>query len=148
MCHATVTEFKAGSPKFVGVKTLKKLDAALDAEKKAAEKAISPPSLTNIGGGEAARTTEAERAHAAYLASRKAVREAEWDAERHAAALAVAIGEDREISGVMSWVREDVTTENKWSADLAKQHFPEKYEAHRLERPDTVEVKIAEGHAY
>ena len=122
--------------------------AALDAEKKAAEKAIAPPSLTNIGGGEAARTTEAERAHAAYLASRKAVREAEWDAERHAAALAVAIGEDREISGVMSWVREDVTTENKWSADLAKQHFPEKYEAHRLERPDTVEVKIAEGHAY
>ncbi len=148
MCHATVTEFKAGSPKFVGVKTLKKLDAALDAEKKAAEKAIAPPSLTNIGGGEAARTTEAERAHAAYLASRKAVREAEWDAERHAAALAVAIGEAREISGVMSWVREDVTTENKWSADLAKQHFPEKYEAHRLERPDTVEVKIAEGHAY
>ena len=149
LCHATVTEFKAGSPKIEGVKNLKSLDAELDAEKKAAEKAIAnPPSLANIGGGEAARTAEAEQAHAAYLASRKAVREAEWDAERHAAALAVAIGEDREITGVVSWIREDVTTENKWSLDLAKEHFPEKYEAHRTERPDIVEVKIGEGHPY
>lgn len=82
------------------------------------------------------------------MASRKAVREAEWDAERHGAALAVAIGEDREITGVVSWIREDVTTEDKWSLDLAKEHFPEKYEAHRTERPDIVEVKIGEGHPY
>ena len=149
LCHATVTEFKAGSPKIEGVKTLKKLDAELDAEKKAADKAITtPPSLANVGGGEATRTTEAEQAHAAYLASRRAVREAEWDAERHGAALAAAIGEDREITGVVSWIREDVTTENKWNLDLAKEHFPEKYEAHRHERPDIVEVIIAEGHAY
>lgn len=149
LCHETVTEFKAGSPKIVGVKNLKTLDAQLDADKKAAEAAIgTPPSLSNIGGGEEVRTTAAEQAHAAYLASRKAVRETEWDVERHAASLAVAIGEDREITGVVSWVREDVTTENKWNADLAKTHFPEKYEAYQIERPDIVEVKIAEGHAY
>ena len=82
------------------------------------------------------------------MASRKAVREAEWDAERYGAALAVSIGEDREITGVVSWIREDVTTENKWSLDFAKEHLLEKYEAHRTERPDIVEVKIAEGHAY
>ena len=34
LCHATVTEFKAGSPKIEGVKNLKSLDAELDAEKK------------------------------------------------------------------------------------------------------------------
>jgi hypothetical protein len=149
LCHQTVTEFKAGSPKIVGVKNLKSLDVQLDADKKAAEKAITaPPSLSNIGGGETARTADAEQAHASYLASRKAVREAEWDAERYAAALAVAIGEDREITGVVSWIREDVTTEDKWDADLAKTHLPEKYEAFRQERPDIVEVKINEGHPY
>ena len=148
-CYETVTQFSAGSVKVVGVKTLKTLDPQLDADKKAAEAAIATPlSLANVGGAELARTSDAEAAHMAYLASRRAVKEAEWDEERLAAALLVALGEDREITGVISCVREDVTTENKWSAALAKQHFPDAYAAHTKPRDDTFEVKINDGHPY
>jgi hypothetical protein len=148
-CHETVTEFKSGSVKIIGTLTLKKLDPTLDERKKNAESTITnPPTLANIGGGEAQRTKEMEQAHSEYLASRRSVKETEWEEQRLAAALAVAIGEDREITGVCSWIREDVTTENKWSSELAKTNFPTKYAAHTLERPDIVEVKIAEFHAY
>ncbi len=148
-CYETVTQFKAGSVKVVGVKTLKTLDPQLDADKKAAEAAIATPlSFANVGGIQRARTGDAEAAHMAYLTSRRAVKEAEWDEERLAAALMVALGEDREITGVVSCIREDVTTEDKWSAALAKQHFPDAYAANMNPRDDTFEVKINDGHPY
>jgi len=63
-------------------------------------------------------------------------------------ALLVALGQDRSIEGIVEWVREDVTTEDKWSAALAKELFPQKYEQAMLDREDTVDVLIEEGHPY
>ena len=148
-CHESGTEFKASTPKFTGTKTLKKLDAQLSDDRKAAKDAItSPASTANLGQAVAPRDATAEQVHAAYLASRRTVREAEWAEVRARNALLAALGQDRALTGLVEWVREDVAFTNRWSKDLAKQHFPKRFEQCMEAQPDTVDVKIAEGHAY
>jgi len=147
-CHKTVTEFKA-SLSITGTKALKTLDAALASEKKSASNAITnPPNTSNPGQPMAIRNPTAEQAHADYLASRRTVKEEEWREVRAKNALLVALGQDRSIEGIVEWVRQDVTTEDKWSAALAKELFPQKYEQAILDRDDTVDVLIEEGHPY
>ena len=36
----------------------------------------------------------------------------------------------------------------RWNKDSAKQYFPKRFEQCMEAQPDTVDVKIAEGHAY
>lgn len=148
-CHESGTEFKASMPKFTGTQTVKKLDAQLFDDRKAAKDAITSPATTaNLGQAVTPRDATAEQVHADYLVSRRTVREAEWAKVRAENALLAALGQDRALTGLVEWAREDVTYTDRWSKDLAKQHFPKRFEQCMEPQPDTVDVNIAEGHAY
>lgn len=147
-CHETVTEFKS-AVKISGTKTLKSLNSTLAAEKKSALDAITNPATTaNLGQPLATRKAAAQQAHADFLSSRRTVKETEWAEIRAKNALMAALGKDRAITGVIEWTRGDVTTEHKWNAALAKERFPEQHAKAMLDRDDTVDVNIADGHPY
>ena len=94
------------------------------------------------------RTTEAENVHAEYLSSRKLLKSLQWDKELLTSQLLSKLGNDREITGVVSWVREYIEFKDKWCLKSAREKLSEKVANYTSNRPDIVAVEIADGRCY
>jgi len=104
--------------------------------------------LSNLSKSPFERSVEAMNIHMEYLSSRKDLKALEWSKELFASELLSRLGNDREIRGVVSWVRENVEVKNKWCLKSAREYLSEKVAEFTSPRPDIVSVEIAEGRCY
>ncbi|WP_438995614.1 GIY-YIG nuclease family protein [Poseidonia sp.] len=150
LCHSSGTQFES-SPKFLHTKrTLPKINPTLSASKKAAKAlAPGPIPLTDLANPVVSRTSSIESEHHEWLSTRRDIVIHKWTVDQKKAELMASIGDDKEITGVLSWIRvAAVPFSNKWSSADAKKHLAAKYNACCTAKPDIVEVTIHKGKPY
>ena len=149
LCHNDVVEFSS-KVKFSHAANIKNLNLDLKNELKTQEQLIKDNALTlsNLSKSLSERSVEVENIHAEYLSSRKDFKALEWNKELLTSEFLSKLGIDREIRGVVSWVRENVEVKNKWCLKSARQHLSRKVEDFTKPRPDIVVVEIADGRSY
>ena len=108
--------------------SLAKIDSALNDSLKLKKKAYDSarPTPANLSNPTATVTTAMEKAHQAYLDSKRELKEAEWELEKITADLVSHLSDNDSIDGVITWKREEKFSK-KFEKDLAKRHFPAIY---------------------
>lgn len=149
LCHQTVTEFKQKVAWQNKPQTLKNLDASLHSNL-ATAKSSAPSSipLSNLVNGILPRGSNAATEHASWLATRREMAIQEWIIKQKQMAILDSLGADKEITGVVSWVRGDVTTTDQWSLTMAKENLPTEVTAFTTPRPNHIAVDIDECRGY
>jgi len=149
LCHQTVTEFKQKVAWQNKPQTLKNLDTILHSDL-ATAKSSAPSSipLSNIINGILTRDPTVAAEHADWLATRREMAIQVWIIEQKEKAILDSLGTDQEITGVVSWVRGDVTTTDKWSLAMAKENLPTEVAAFTTPKPNIIAVEIDECRGY
>lgn len=149
LCHQDETKFAAKIGWKNKPQTLRNLNLQLyNDAKDAKDNAPDSIPLTNLPNASLPRNTTIEDEHREWLATRREIKVQEWIVTQKEMALLDALGLDREITDVVSWVREDVTTLGKWNLGLAKTHLPNEVESFTSQRPNLVAVEINECRGY
>ena len=149
LCHQDETKFTSKIGWKNKPQTLRNLDLQLFSDAKEA-KDDAPDSIpvSNLSNSELSRNAAIEAEHREWLATRREIKVQEWIVTQKEMALLDALGMDREITDVVSWVREDVTTLGKWNLGLARTHLPNEVESFTSQRPNLVAVEINECRGY
>ena len=108
----------------------------------------SPIPLTNASNAVLPRNSSLETLHRNWLDTRRDIAEQNWIIKQKEAELKVSIGQDREITGVMKWKREDVTYTDKFSKADAKLNLATQVSAFETPRPNLLAVEINECRPY
>jgi hypothetical protein len=149
LCHSSGTELKSKIKFLHQKRTLPTIDTALNTAKRTA-KALSPTTIpiTDLANPVVSRTSAIESEHHEWLRTRRDIVKHKWTVDQKKAALKASIGADREITGVLTWTRENLPFTDKFSSADAKKHLAAKYDACCTAKPDIVAVKIHEGKPY
>ena len=149
LCHQTVTEFKQKVAWQNKPQTLNNLDPILHSDL-ATAKSSAPSSipLSNMLNGILTRNHTVAAEHADWLATRREMAIQVWIIEQKEKAILDSLGTDQEITGVVSWVRGDVTTTDKWSLAMAKENLPTEVAAFTTPKPNIIAVEIDECRGY
>ena len=124
-CHELLTKWKSTATFQNRGDRLAALDSTLEAALAAAVALAPLPAdipITNLSNPKLGRTTALETEHQAWLDCKTEVAIQGWIIEQREAALKASIGEYREITGVMKWVREQKTT-STYNESEAKRLF-------------------------
>lgn len=149
LCHQDETKFTAKLGWMNKPQTLRNLDLQLFNDvKDAKESAPTSIPTANLTNAELARNAAIEAEHREWLATRREIKVQEWIVTQREMALLDALGEDQEITDVVSWVRKDVTSLGKWNLGMAKTNLPTEVEAFTSPRPNLVAVEINECRGY
>ena len=149
LCHSSGTEF-VNTPRFLHTRrTLPSIDPTLNTAKNAA-RALAPTSIpvSNLSNPAVIRIGSIESEHHEWLETRRDIAIHKWTIEQKKVELKALIGADREITGVLSWIREDQPFTDKWSLKDAKENLPTQYQSFCTPNSDIVAVKIHEGKPY
>jgi hypothetical protein len=149
LCHHDEIEF-ISKIKFASATNIKSLDSEMQKLLKIEDEQLktNPIVIENLSKSPSSRTAEAESIHAEYLSSRKLLKALQWDKELLTSQLLSKLGNDREIRGVVSWVRENIEVKDKWCLKSAREHLGRKVADYTINRPDIVAVEIADGRCY
>lgn len=149
LCHHDGLEFNS-KIKFASATSIKSLDPEIQKLLKAEDEQhkANPMVIENLSKSPSSRSAEAENIHAEYLSSRKLLKTLQWDKELLTSQLLSKLGNDREIRGVVSWVRENIEVKDKWCLKSAREHLSGKVANYTSTRPDIVAVEIADGRCY
>ena len=149
LCHQTVTEFKQKVTWQNKPQTLKNLDASLNSNL-ATAKSSAPSSipLSNMTNGILSRGSNAVTEHASWLATRREMAIQEWIIKQKQMVILDSLGADQEITGVVSWIRGDVTTPDQWSLAMAKDNLSAEVTAFTTPKPNHIAVEIDECRGY
>lgn len=121
------------------------LKTALDSAKSSDP---TPLPLSNAANPILPRDSALETLHRSWLGSRRAVAEQKWIIKQKEVKLKVSIGQDREITGVMKWIREDVQYPDRFSKPNAKEHLRAEMVAFETPKPNLLSVEINECRSY
>ena len=147
LCYETKTTL-TGSLLVTGGGSLGTLNSALQTQLANATNAITTmPNLTNLSGTPLPLTQAIKDEHMRYLATKRRVKETEWECLQLKAQLVVALGLDDSITGVIAW-RRTMVTSTKFSKKLAKENFEVEYNSCLSPVPNTVRININEGRKY
>ena len=149
LCHSSGVDFSS-KPTFQNRgDNLATLDSVLETDLNSAKASDpSPLPLTNASNAILPRVSALETLHRNWLGSRRDVAEQNWIIKQKEAELKVSIGQDREITGVMRWIREDVPYTDKFSKADAKQNLATQMSAFETPRPNNLAVEINECRPY
>ena len=149
LCHQDETKFTQKIAWKYKPQSLKSLDLVLHTDKGDAQ-SNAPDSipLSNLGNVELPRNAAISAEHLEWLATRKEIKVQEWVVTQKEMALLDSLGVDREITGVVSWIREDITTLGKWDGGMAKTNLPNEVESFTSQRPNLVAIEINECRGY
>ena len=146
-CNETKTAI-SGSCRVVGGDSLSVLDPALAAQLAAANAAYTTtPNLTNLTGTPLALTQAVKDEHMLFLATKRQVKEAEWECLKLKAQLIAALGLNDSITGIITW-RRTSTTSTTFSKKLAQENFETEFNSCLTPQQNTVSVKFHEGRTY
>lgn len=149
LCHQDETKFTQKVAWKNNPQSLKILNFALFTDTKdASDNAPNSIPNANLGNGALPRNAAIEAEHLEWLATRREIKVQEWIITQKEMALLDSIGADREISGIVSWIREDVTTLGKWNLGMAKINLPGEIAALTTTRMNLVAVEINECRGY
>jgi hypothetical protein len=149
LCHNSGVEFSSKATFQNRGDSLTTLDPALQTALNSANASDPTPlPLTNATNPVLARDPALETLHRNWLGSRRDVAEQNWIIKQKEAELKVSIGQDREITGVMRWIREDVTFTDKFSLSDAKANLSTQMSAFETPRPNNLAVEINECRPY
>jgi|TARA_B110000881_G_C18511551_1_gene482523 hypothetical protein len=149
LCQQDETKFTQKVGWMNKPQSLKNLDLQLfNDAKEAKDKAPDSIPIANLANAELARNAAIEAEHREWLATRRDIKVQEWIVTQKEMALLDSLGVNREITDVVSWVREDVTTLEKWNIGLAKENFPNEIAALTTSKPNHVAVEINECRGY
>jgi hypothetical protein len=124
------------------------LDPALAAQLAAANAAYTTtPNLTNLTGTPLALTQAIKDEHMLYLATKRQVKETEWECLKLKAQLIEALGLNDSITGIITW-RRTSTTSTTFSKKLAQENFETEFNSCLTPQQNTVSVKFHEGRKY
>ena len=149
LCHSSGVDFSS-KPTFQNRgDNLATLDSVLETDLNSAKASDpSPLPLTNASNAILPRVSALETLHRNWLGSRRDVAEQNWIIKQKEAELKVSIGQDREITDVMRWIREDVPYTDKFSKADAKQNLATQMSAFETPRPNNLAVEINECRPY
>lgn len=150
LCHElSVTEFKQKVAWKNKPQPLRNLDASLHSNLNTAKTSapVSIP-LSNMANGILPRGSNAKTEHANWLATRRDIAIQEWIIKQKEMAILDSLGADQEITGVVSWVRGNVVTTDKWNLKMAKDNLPVEVAAFTTPRPNIIAVDIDECRGY
>ena len=146
-CNETKTAI-SGSCRVVGGDSLSVLDPTLAAQLAAANAAYTTtPNLTNLTGTPLALTQAIKDEHMLYLATKRQVKEAEWECLKLKAQLIAALGLNDSITGIITWSRTS-TTSTTFSKKLAQENFETEFNSCLTPQQNTISVKFHEGRTY
>ena len=149
LCHQTVIEFKQNITWQNKPQTLKTLDSILHSDLDIAKSgAPSSVPLSNMLNGILTRDPAIVAEHANWLATRRDIKIQEWIIKQKEMAILDSLGQDQEATGVVSWVRGDVTSPDKWSLSMAKDNLSAEVAAFTTPRPNHIAVEIDECRGY
>jgi len=128
---------------------LRNLDASLHSNL-ATAKTSAPNSipLSNKTNGILPRNSNAETEHASWLATRREIAIQGWIIKQKEMAILDSLGADREITGVVSWVRENVPITDQWDLKMAKDNLPTEVAAFTTPKPNIIAITISECRGY
>jgi hypothetical protein len=149
LCHSSGVEFST-KPTFQNKgDSLTTLDSALKTALDSAKASDPTPlPLTNAANTILLRDAALEALHRNWLGSRRDVAEQNWIIKQNEAELKLSIGQDREITGVMRWIREDVPYTDKFSKSDANENLRTPMSAFETPRPNLLAVEINEDRPY
>lgn len=128
---------------------LSTLDSALKSALDSAKASDPTPlPLTNASNPILPRDPALETLHRNWLGSRRDVSEQNWIKKQKETELKVSIGQDREITGVMKWIREDAQFTDRFSKPNAKKFLATEMSAFETPRPNLLAVEINEYRPY
>ena len=149
LCHSSGVEFSSKSTFQNRGNSLTTLDSALKTALDSAKASDpSPFPLTNASNAILPRVSALETLHRNWLGSRRNSAEQKWIIKQKETELKVSIGQDREITGVMKWIREDVPYADKFSKSDAKENLRTEMSAFETPRPNHLAVEINECRPY
>ena len=149
LCHSSGVEFSSKATFQNRGNSLATLDSALKTALDSAKASDpSPLPLTNASNPVLARDPALETLHRNWLGSRRDIAEQKWIIKQKETVLKVSIGQDREITGVMKWIREDVPYTDKFNKSDAKENLRTEMSAFETPRPNHISVDISEYRPY
>ena len=149
LCHSSGVEFSYKATFQNRGNSLATLDSALKTALDSAKASDPTPlPLTNAANPTLPRNATLEALHRNWLGSRRNSAEQKWIIKQKETELKVSIGQDREITGVMRWIREDVPYADKFSKSDAKENLRTEMSAFETPRPNLIAVEINEYRPY
>jgi hypothetical protein len=149
LCISSGVEFSSKATFQNRGDSLSTLDSALKTALDSAKASDPTPlPLTNASNPIIPRDPALETLHRNWLGSRRDVSEQNWIKKQKETELKVSIGQDREITGVMKWIREDAVFTDKFSKPDAKQHLRNEMLAFETLKPNNISVEINEYRSY
>ena len=149
-CHSSGTEFVSNLTFLHPTRALSTINPALNTAR-AAARALAPTAslpVSNLGNPAVPRSSSIESEHHEWLETRRDIAIHKWTIDQKKAQLKALIGDDREITGVLSWVRGDQPFTDKWSLKDAKENLPTQYQSFCTPNSDIAAVNIHEGKPY
>tara|TARA_B100000767_G_scaffold70346_1_gene66959 strand:+ start:149 stop:1216 length:1068 start_codon:yes stop_codon:yes gene_type:complete len=146
-CNETKTTI-TGQMVLTGGGSLGTLNPALQTQLTNAKNTITTtPNLTNLSGTPLSLTQAIKDEHMLYLATKRQVKETEWECLKVKSQLVVALDLDDSITGVITWRRTSETS-TKFSKKLAKENFEVEYNSCLSPVTNTVRINFHEGRKY
>ena len=108
----------------------------------------TPLPLINASNPILPRNSALETLHRNWLGSRRGVAEQKWIIKQKEVELKVSVGQDREIVGVMKWIREDAQFTDKFSKTNAKEHLGDEVIPFETPKPNLLAIEINECRPY